>query len=104
MNKNIPNYSTRHNSALWRWIVSMITVFVTTVGSFAPIAVSAVAQAKPLEALSNTLHLSVVSAADSITPVGDYKYIINFDNTGTTEQRSPTPGSGCSTADAGYPE
>ena len=103
MNQNIQNYSTRHRSALWRWIVSIITVFVTTVGSFAPIAVATVAQAQPLAAPVSTLHLSVVSAADGTTPVGDFKYIINIDNTGTTEQRSPAPGTGCSPQDAGYP-
>jgi len=36
--------------------------------------------------------------------IGTYKYIINVDNTGTTTQRSPTPGTGCSTSDAGYPD
>lgn len=36
-------------------------------------------------------------------PVVEFKYIINVDNTGTTEQRSPLPGSGCSPQDAGYP-
>lgn len=36
-------------------------------------------------------------------PVTSYKYIINVDNTGTTVQRSPAPGTGCSPQDAGYP-
>ena len=35
--------------------------------------------------------------------VANYKYIINIDNTGTTVQRSPAPGTGCSPQDAGYP-
>ncbi len=35
--------------------------------------------------------------------VSEYKYIINIDNTGTTTQRSPAPGTGCSPQDAGYP-
>ena len=38
------------------------------------------------------------------TPVTAYKWMINKDNTGTTEQRSANPGSGCSSTDAGYPD
>ena len=34
-------------------------------------------------------------------PITEYKYIINVDNTGTTQQRSPADG--CSPASAGYP-
>ena len=55
-------------------------------------------------AATNTLTLRVVNAADGTTPVGDFKYIINIDNTGTTAQRSPAPGSGCSPQDVGYPD
>ena len=32
-----------------------------------------------------------------------FKYIINVDDTGTTDQRSAAPGSGCSTADQRLP-
>jgi len=39
--------------------------------------------------------LNVVSASDG-TPISEYKYIVNQDNTGTTAQRSPDPGTGCS--------
>src|SRR5258706_11991479 len=53
--------------------------------------------------------LNVVSArtepAAGVTvgdPVTSYKYIINVDNTGTTTQRSPNVGAGCSPQDAGY--
>ncbi len=35
--------------------------------------------------------------------VDTFRYIINVDNTGTTEQRSPAPGTGCSADDPGYP-
>ena len=39
---------------------------------------------------------------DAIT---EFKYVINIDDTGTTEtQRSPQSGSGCSTADPNYPD
>ncbi|HET9017829.1 MAG TPA: hypothetical protein VFN57_19660, partial [Thermomicrobiaceae bacterium] len=32
-----------------------------------------------------------------------FKYMINIDATGTTDQRSPVPGSGCAATDPGYP-
>ena len=47
--------------------------------------------------------LKVVSAANNATLVTAYKYLVNIDNTGTTEQRSPALGTGCNPADAGYP-
>lgn len=66
--------------------------------------------ATPVKAATDTLLLKVISANDSPTygiskgdPITQYKYIINIDNSGTTEQRSPDPGTGCSPADAGYP-
>jgi hypothetical protein len=45
----------------------------------------------------------VTQICKGTTVVSAYKYLINVDNTGTTEQRSPTPGTGCSPQDAGYP-
>ncbi|NJD05338.1 MAG: DUF11 domain-containing protein [Methylococcaceae bacterium] len=42
-----------------------------------------------------------MSPTNAVTP--HYKYIINVDNTGTTEQRNAEPGSGCSVTDSGYP-
>jgi uncharacterized repeat protein (TIGR01451 family) len=61
---------------------------------------SAATDPAPLAATS-TMTLSVVSAADGITPITNFKYIINIDNTGTTTQRSPADG--CSPASPGYP-
>ena len=65
-------------------------------------------------AQTNTLTIDVVSArTEPLFPLGpvakgdaisEYKYIINVDNTGTTDQRSPDPGTGCSPLDAGYPD
>ncbi len=80
-------------------------------------------------ASTSTVALSVISARDeprafggaartqacatSLSPlegackgdaIPEFKYVINIDNTGTTDQRSPEPGSGCSTADASYPD
>ncbi len=69
--------------------------------------------AQQAQAATNTLTLSVVSArteprafggigVNAGDPVTEYKYIINIDNTGTTEQRSPADG--CSPeAGAEYP-
>jgi uncharacterized repeat protein (TIGR01451 family) len=38
------------------------------------------------------------------SPISEYKYLVNIDNSGTTAQRSPLPGTGCSPQDAGYPD
>ena len=70
------------------------------------------------QAATNTMTLRVISArtepfapdgtgSDPVTkgdPVSGYKWMINVDNTGTTEQRSPDPGTGCSATDPGYPD
>ena len=56
--------------------------------------------ASPSQAAS--VALSVLST-NGAGPISAYKYIINVDNTGTTEQRSPAPGTGCSPQDLGYP-
>jgi uncharacterized repeat protein (TIGR01451 family) len=93
------------NSALVR-VFRSIALFTTV---FTVITVAGVSAA---EAANVTL--SVVSArAESKAfggagvakgaPVASYKYLINVDNTGTTAQRSPAPGTGCSPQDAGYP-
>ncbi|MDZ4718393.1 MAG: SdrD B-like domain-containing protein [Roseiflexaceae bacterium] len=81
---------------------------------------SSMSQSTPVAyAATSTLHLSVMSADDSSAtfnatpgntpiqkgdPITQFKYIINIDNTGTTTQRSPVPGSGCSPADNTYPD
>ena len=51
-------------------------------------------------AQSNTVTMNVVSATDG-APIGQFRYLINVDNTGTTAQRSPADG--CSPASPGYP-
>ena len=56
-------------------------------------------------ATTDTLTLGsniVVVDTDTGEPVPNFDFIINVDNTGTTEQRSPTDG--CSPATAGYPD
>lgn len=66
------------------------------------IAVVLVASMLVTSAEAAGLTLNVVSASDR-TKVPEYKFIINKDNTGTTTQRSPAVGTGCSPEDAGYP-
>ncbi|MEP7034745.1 MAG: SdrD B-like domain-containing protein, partial [Actinomycetota bacterium] len=79
-----------------------------------PVALLVALPALPAQAATNTLTLEVISArtearafngagVDKGAPIANFRYIINEDNTGTTAQRSPAPGSGCSTADANYP-
>jgi hypothetical protein len=57
----------------------------------------------PALAQTNTMTL-VVQDAVSEASIPAFNYIINVDNTGTTTQRSPDPGTGCSPQDAGYPD
>ena len=62
-----------------------------------------------VHAANSLLKVNVVSArtegaVNAGSPITDFKYIINLDNTGTTGQRSPAPGTGCSTIDPGYPD
>lgn len=57
----------------------------------------------PVQAATNTLHLKVIQANVATTvEITQYRYIINIDNSGTTEQR--TPDDGCSPASPGYPD
>lgn len=95
------------NSALVRIFRSI--AFFTTV--FTVIALTGITAAEAV----TTVTLSVVSARAEPkafggagvakgAPVASYKYLINVDNTGTTAQRSPAPGTGCSPQDAGYPD
>jgi len=88
---------------IFRLLVTLVMIF-TTLGPLNALTVT------PVKAQTNTLMLRVVSANDSATygiskgnAITQFKYIINVDNSGTTEQRSAEPGSGCSTADPGYP-
>ena len=81
------------------------------------IAAAFLALAGVTAAQAASVTLNVVSARtepqwpDPAAPIGvvagaavpTYKFIVNIDNTGTTAQRSPAPGTGCSPQDAGYP-
>jgi len=85
----------------WNFLLSTMVISAMILGSSSSMSVQAKSDPAPLAALTNTLSLNVVSATDA-TPVTDFKYIINIDNTGTTEQRSP--GDGCTPDDPGYPD
>lgn len=112
-NKNIAK---RLDRTLLKRLVFGLMILVMLFGNQVRVApVLASTSAAPSQAAVSTLHLSVISANDSkdVTTaygihkgdtVANYKYIINVDNTGTTEQRNPAPGIGCSTADPGYPD
>ncbi|MEQ6901411.1 SdrD B-like domain-containing protein [Nocardioides sp. YIM 152588] len=90
------------------------TILATVVGAFASVAVVAVSTGPAVAAPTNDLGIAVVSARTEPRAFGgagvsagdavdQFKWMINVDNTGTTDQRSPQAGTGCSTADAGYP-
>lgn len=60
--------------------------------------------ASPVHAATNTLssaNLTVIADESPFTEIANFRYIINADNTGTTEQRSPSDG--CSPDDPDYP-
>jgi SdrD B-like domain/IPT/TIG domain len=85
---------------------------VTALASFLLVATQVFVMLPAVSAATNDLRLSVTSARDESRalggagvsqgdPVTAYKWMINLDNTGTTEQR--TPGDGCSPEDPDYP-
>jgi hypothetical protein len=92
------------NTRPWHRFGTAIVILVMVLGSQAS-AVTNV-QASPFEApllQTNTMTIAVQDAVSG-DPISTFNYIINVDNTGTTEQRSPNPGTGCSPTDAGYPD
>ena len=102
-------------SHAWQRLMAFFLIFVMVFGSQGASKVQASSSETPLAIPLYTLHLNVISANDSNDaagtyniskgdPITDFKYIINLDNTGTTEQRDAEPGSGCSPLDAGYPD
>lgn len=101
-------------------LFNLTMLLVMALAAFGPSAsgVQAGSTAAPLAALTNTIQLDVVTARTEPRAFGgtgvvkgatiaNYKYIINIDNTGTTEQR-PDPVTGqppaaCTPNDPGYP-
>ncbi|MCW2797968.1 SdrD B-like domain-containing protein, partial [Nocardioides sp.] len=96
-------------------VARIVTLAMVTVSAAVAMGTLGVRTAAPAYAApTNQLTIEVTSArteprafggagATAGDAVSDFKYIINVDNTGTTGQRSPAPGSGCSAADPGYP-
>lgn len=80
-----------------------------------PVAMLVAVPALPAQAAPpNDLTLEVISARTEARafagagvlkgdPIPNFRYIINEDNTGSTAQRSPAPGSGCAATDPLYP-
>lgn len=109
----IPSGVTPQKRPLWQRIVNGATALVM------PVAMLVVLPALPAQAATTTSDLTVtVSSARTeprfstggvVTgvvqgaPIAKFKYILNVDTTGTTDQRSPAVGSGCSALDPGYP-
>ena len=97
------NKNSFSNSHVWQRIMTFLLIFVMISGSQA-FFLTGNAQAR---SNATTLHqpndvtLQVESATDG-TNIPEYKYIINIDNTGTTEQTSPADG--CSPGSSGYPD
>ncbi len=64
-------------------------------------------------ATTNNLSVNVVVARDESRapggpvskgdPIPNFRWMVNVDDTGTTDQRNPAPGSGCAATDPGYP-
>jgi hypothetical protein len=88
-------------------ILSMVLGYQSTFVVAAPNVPAAPAQV----ALTNDLTLNVIAQrTDGVPggtikgdPVTQYKYLINYDNTATTEQRTTNPADGCSPDSPGYP-
>ena len=69
----------REHSAAATWIRAL--------GRLAVASTVALAAASPARAQNRTVNLQVVSAGPGATPIAQYRYLVNVDNTGTTAQR-----------------
>ena len=98
------------------WLAVLVLVAMQVfapVAQAAPAAPAAAPAAAP-SAPTSTINLHAFAARSEpdadIGPVTEgqavsvYKWMINEDNTGSNAQRNPNTGSGCSPADAGYPD
>ncbi len=98
--------------SIFRRVVTVVGAAALATGT--AVAVPVVAAGPAQAATTTTVGLSVTSARTEphapngpVTEgdaVGDYRYMINVDNTGTSDPvGGPEPGSGCSAEDPGYP-
>jgi len=77
----------------WQRFMAILLVFVMIFMSqvSSVFNVQAGASQAPQKDITNIMLLNVESATDG-TPINQFKYIINIDNTGTTDQRTPAEG------------
>jgi len=78
--------------------VNALTVLTLVAGVFA-----VATQGSTAVGASSTTFKITVQDIDTGLAIPHFQFLINVDNTGTNEQRSPAKGTGCSTQDAGYP-
>jgi len=91
-------------SRVWQRLMAVFMTLVMTFGgqaTFLTQTAQASSDAAPL-LQTTTMSLRVQSATDSTQQITEFNYIINIDNTGTTEQRSPADG--CNPGYPGYPD
>ena len=121
MNSHQPQAATARSAgagAFSRRRRSPLSYLVMVIGMLVALVLVQNSSQSPVQAASNVLTLNVVSARTEPKALGgagvtkgdaitDFKYIINVDNTGTTEQNPYKPASastGASPAIAGYPD
>ena len=89
------------SGAVWTALLAMLA-FVTLALANVTTAYAAPVTLKVVSARAEPKAFGGVGVAKGAA-ISEYKFLINVDNTGTTEQRSPAAGGGCNTGDAGYP-
>lgn len=100
MTQETPTPSSRSAARAWRWGVTLLTILVMVIGGITPFSISALFVERAAALTTTHLTLNVVDA-DSSAAIGEYKYLINVDNTGNPLQAR---GDGCSPDDPGYPD
>jgi len=93
-----------NNTRPWHRFVTAIVILVMVLGSQASAVTNVQASAPAAPLLETSTMTLAVQDAESGAAISTYSYIINVDNTGTTDQRNAEPGSGCSPQDTGYPD
>lgn len=89
------------SGAVWTALLALLA-FVTLALANVTTAEAAPVTLKVVSARAEPRALGGAGVAKG-APISQYKFLVNVDNTGTTDQRSPAAGGGCNTGDAGYP-
>ncbi|NUQ84072.1 MAG: DUF11 domain-containing protein [Anaerolineales bacterium] len=100
MTQETPTLSSRRGAGAWRWGVTLLTILVMVIGGVTPSSISGLFVERAAALTTSHLTLHVVDAGDS-SAIGEYKYLINVDNTGNPFQARED---GCSPDDPGYPD